>query len=90
MSSPVSPPSNDAIGFEDAMKRLTEIVQSLEKGDLPLEDSLRLFEEGVGLSRISQSRLDAAQKKVEILLGMGEDGKRETAAFEETRGKNTT
>ena len=53
------------LSFEDAVTRLSEIVQKLERGDLPLEESLRLFEEGVGLSRASQDKLDSAQKRVE-------------------------
>ena len=71
--------------FEDAVKRLSEIVQKLERGDLPLEESLMLFEEGVNLSRASQEKLDSAQKRVEELLGFDRDGKARTAPFE-TRG----
>jgi exodeoxyribonuclease VII small subunit len=70
------------VSFEDGIKRLSEIVQRLEKGDLPLEESLRLFEEGVGLSRASQERLDSAQKRVEELLGFERDGKPRTKDFE--------
>jgi exodeoxyribonuclease VII small subunit len=73
------------LSFEDAVKRLSEIVQKLERGDLPLEESLRLFEEGVALSRASQEKLDAAQKRVEELLGFDRDGRPRTAPFE-TRG----
>ena len=72
-----APPS-----FEDGIKRLSDIVQTLEKGDLPLEESLRLFEEGVTLSRASQERLDSAQKRVEELLGFERDGKPRTKDFE--------
>ena len=72
------------LSFEEAIRRLSEIVQTLERGDLPLEDSLRLFEEGVKLSRISQERLDLAQKKVEQLLGVDEQGRVRTEAFEST------
>ena len=77
---PSSPPT--IATFEEAIKRLSEIVQTLERGDLPLEESLRLFEEGVKLSRVSQQRLDAAQKKVEQLLGVDDQGRPRTAAFE--------
>jgi exodeoxyribonuclease VII small subunit len=72
--------------FEVAIKRLTEIVQTLERGDLPLEESLRLFEEGVKLSRVSQSRLDAAEKRVEQLLSVDENGKARTAPFPNDAG----
>ncbi len=54
--------------FETALARLEEIVQALEKGELPLEQSLKLFEEGVRLARYCTKRLDEAERKVEILL----------------------
>ena len=60
--------------FEDSVRRLGEIVDRLETGELPLEESLRLFEEGVRLARASQSRLDAAERRVQELLGIDEDG----------------
>jgi len=53
--------------FEDALKRLEEIVQRMESGDLALEDSLGLFEEGVRLTRVCSQRLDEAEKKIELL-----------------------
>ena len=56
------------IKFEKAMDRLEEIVQGLEKGDLSLEDSLKIFEEGIRLSQVCMARLDEAEKKVEILM----------------------
>jgi exodeoxyribonuclease VII small subunit len=72
------------VSFEESMKRLTEIVQALERGELPLEKSLELFEEGVKLSRLAQERLDGAQKRVELLLAVDEAGKARTEAFETT------
>jgi exodeoxyribonuclease VII small subunit len=81
--SPPDPPApGGAPAFEAAIKRLTEIVQALERGDLPLEESLRLFEEGVKLSRLSQARLDAAEKRVEQLLSVDDRGRATTAPFE--------
>ena len=56
------------IKFEKAMARLEEIVQSLEKVDIPLEDSLKIFEEGIRLSQVCMAKLDEAEKKVEILM----------------------
>ena len=56
------------IRFEEAIKRLEEIVNRLEAGDIPLDDSIKLFEEGVKLYQICLKRLDEAEKKVEILL----------------------
>jgi exodeoxyribonuclease VII small subunit len=74
-------PTGEAPSFEVSLKRLTEIVQTLEKGDLALEESLRLFEEGVQLSRASQERLDAAEKRVDELLTIDEAGRAITAPF---------
>jgi exodeoxyribonuclease VII small subunit len=54
--------------FEDSLKKLESIVAQLEQGDLPLEDSLKLFEEGVGLSAACKQELDAAEGKVQILI----------------------
>ena len=59
--------------FESSLKELEQIVQQLEGGDLPLERSLELFEQGVRLSRECQRRLDEAEHKVEVLM-KGSDG----------------
>ena len=54
--------------FEESLKKLETIVDQLEKGDLSLEDSLKLFEEGVGLSAACKKELDAAEGKVQMLV----------------------
>jgi exodeoxyribonuclease VII small subunit len=54
--------------FEASLKELEQIVEQLETGDLPLEHSLELFEQGVRLSRDCQKRLDEAERRVELLL----------------------
>jgi exodeoxyribonuclease VII small subunit len=54
--------------FEASLKKLETIVDRLEKGDLPLEESLKLFEEGVGLSASCKQELDAAEGKVQLLV----------------------
>ena len=54
--------------FEEALKALEEIVARLEKGDLPLETALELFEQGVEISKFCNSKLNEAERKVEILL----------------------
>jgi exodeoxyribonuclease VII small subunit len=54
--------------FEDALKKLEKIVSKLEEGEIPLEESLKLFEEGIRLSRFCNQKLDEAEKKVEVLL----------------------
>ena len=61
--------SNETPGtFEDSIAALERIVGQLQSGDLPLDRALELFEQGVGLSRQCQSQLEAAERKVEILL----------------------
>jgi exodeoxyribonuclease VII small subunit len=54
--------------FEDQLKGLEGIVDKLEKGDLPLEESIKLFEEGVKLSEACKQELEAAEGRVEVLL----------------------
>jgi exodeoxyribonuclease VII small subunit len=54
--------------FEESLKKLETIVDQLEKGDLSLEDSLKLFEEGIDLSTACKQELDAAEGKVEMLI----------------------
>jgi exodeoxyribonuclease VII small subunit len=54
--------------FEESLKQLETIVAQLEGGDLPLEDSLKMFEEGMRLSAECKQELDAAEGKVQILL----------------------
>jgi exodeoxyribonuclease VII small subunit len=73
--------SAETPSFETAIKRLNDIVQVLERGELPLEESLRLFEEGVTLSRVSQQKLDLAEKRVEQLLAVDEQGRARTTPF---------
>jgi len=59
--------------FEDALNKLEKIVSKLEEGDIPLEESLKLYEEGIRLSRFCNQRLDEAEKRVEILM-KGKEG----------------
>ena len=59
--------------FEAAMQRLEEIVKLMERGELPLEDSLELFEEGTALVRQCSGLLDTAEQKI-VRLMKGPDG----------------
>ena len=68
--------------FEAALSRLEEIVSELESGELGLEQSLKLFEEGVKLARVCNARLEDAERKVEILL-KDKNGKVTGKPFEE-------
>ncbi len=69
-----------AVKFEHAMARLEAIVSELEKGDLPLDESLKIFEEGIRLSKTCLKMLDEAERKVEILV-QEKDGKKRLRAF---------
>jgi exodeoxyribonuclease VII small subunit len=68
--------------FEEALKRLEKIVGELEAGSLSLDDSLERYEEGIRLSKMCSKKLEAARKKVEILL-KSEDGSVELKPFDE-------
>ena len=68
--------------FEQALEELERLVERLERGDLPLEEALRMFERGVALTRHCQACLQAAHQKVEILLKRG--GETAAAPFEES------
>ncbi len=57
--------------YEEIVGRLEEVVEALERGDLPLERSLELFEEGVKLSRQASARLDDAERRIRELLSDG-------------------
>lgn len=64
----VPPDKSTPPDFEAAMRDLEELVERLEQGDLPLEESLAAFERGVMLTRACQTALKEAEQKVEILL----------------------
>lgn len=70
-------------GFEKNLKRLEEIVQKLEDGELALEESLKLFEEGVQISRACNQKLTDAEKRVKLLLGVNPDGSEATQDFKD-------
>ena len=66
--------------FEECLQRLEEVVNQLERGDVPLEQALKLFEEGVQLSNSCRKELEEAEGKVEILLK--QNGKLQAEPFE--------
>jgi exodeoxyribonuclease VII small subunit len=62
------PPAAGDEGFDHVVERLKSLVEKLEHGSLSLEDSLKTFEEGVSLARKGHAILDAAEKRVELLV----------------------
>jgi exodeoxyribonuclease VII small subunit len=72
--------------FELALQQLEEIVQKLEKGELPLEESLALYEDGIRLSRLCHGKLEEAEGKIEMLL---KDARGEPALDAEGRPRTT-
>ena len=68
-------PGEAALTFEQAIARLGDIVDSLEEGEQPLEESIALFEEGMTLAKSSQEILDRAERRIEELLGVDSQGK---------------
>jgi exodeoxyribonuclease VII small subunit len=77
------------IKFEYALNRLKEIVEELEKGDLDLDKSLQIFEEGIKMSRICSQKLQEAEKKIEILT-KDESGKLKAEPFETSIDDDST
>jgi len=71
--------------FEDCLQQLEKIVEQLERGDLPLEQSLKLFEDGMRLSNSCRQELENAEGKVEILIK--QSGKLQAEPFMETEEK---
>ena len=72
--------------FEAALKQLEEIVQKLERGELPLEESLKLYEDGIRLSRLCHAKLEEAEGKIELLM---KDAKGELVLDDQGRPRKT-
>ncbi len=70
--------------FDETLKKLEDIVAQLEGGDLALEESLKLFEEGIKLSRLCTKQLEETERKVEILL-KNEEGEIVTKPFNQEK-----
>lgn len=75
------------MNFEQAMEKLEEITQSLEEGNLPLEKSLKKFEEGMGLINFCEKKLEEVEKRIRILVKEENKLKMEEVESEEKQGK---
>jgi len=73
-------PAGDPGNFEEALEELEAIVEGMEEGEMPLEDSLKAFERGINLTRHCQTALKDAEMKVNILLE--KQGKDELQSFQ--------
>lgn len=69
-----SPAEFAELSFEDALRALEDVVRKLESGEVPLDDSITLYERGEALRRHCQARLDAAQARIEKIVA-GADGR---------------
>lgn len=75
------------VKFEQAMARLEVIVGELEKGDLPLDESLKIFEEGIRLSKNCLKVLEEAERKIEVLV-QDKNGKKQIRAYSSSNDDN--
>ena len=89
--------SEETPSFEAALKKLETIVQRLEQGELPLEESLTLYEEGIRLSRLCHAKLEEAEGKIELLLKdargdlvLDKDGRPRTTPFQKAPGDESS
>ncbi len=74
--------------FEDYLKKLEKIVQQLEEGELTLDESVKLYEEGMSISKICLEKLNKAKQKIEQLVVEGEE-KYSLKPFSIKKGENT-
>jgi exodeoxyribonuclease VII small subunit len=77
-------PPDPELGFDAVLARLRAVVVELESGQLSLEDSLRVYEEGVAMARRGHQLLDRAEKRVELLVSGAGDSGIETSALDDT------
>jgi len=60
--------TDPTLSFESSIERLNEIIRALEEGNIPLDDTLKIFEEGIKLSQHCRKQLDEAEEKVKTLI----------------------
>jgi exodeoxyribonuclease VII small subunit len=75
-------------GFEEHLTQLESVVERLEKGDLTLDDSVRLYEEGVKLSQACKKELEQAEGRIQVLVE-GRGGKMQVAEMDEEDSEET-
>ncbi|HKP55376.1 MAG TPA: exodeoxyribonuclease VII small subunit [Polyangiales bacterium] len=68
MAQDSAPEARETLSFEQILAQLSQVVERLEAGEIPLEQALLTFEQGVALSRLGAKRLDEAERRIEVLL----------------------
>jgi exodeoxyribonuclease VII small subunit len=81
---PTTDQPSDQLSFEDALKRLEEIVHALEEGELGLNEAMERYEEGVKRLRQSYELLERAERRIELLSGVDAEGNPITQPFDDT------
>lgn len=71
------------LSFEEAYAELEQVVHSLESSQLGLSESLALYQKGVGCLKVCHQALERAERKIELLTGVGDDGEPETGDFDD-------
>jgi len=71
---PEPPEEQSELSFEALLDRLQGVVDRLEQGEIPLEEALETYEQGVRFSRLAARRLDEAERRIEVLMNETEDG----------------
>jgi exodeoxyribonuclease VII small subunit len=67
-TNPAALPEDESVSFETAMERLETIVSRLESGDVPLEQAIELFQQGMKLSHLCSKKLEQVERKIEMLV----------------------
>ena len=75
---------SEKLSFEEALKQLEETVLQMEKGDLSLDENIKSFEKGSRLADFCSKQLNEAEKKIEVLLKVSEDGQPQFGGFKES------
>lgn len=82
-SDPENAPEQQPLSFEDALAEIEDVVRDLESGQLGLQQSLARYEAGVSYLKQCHKALRQAERRIELLMGVDEDGNAETAPFDE-------
>ncbi|MDE5412242.1 exodeoxyribonuclease VII small subunit [Alkalihalobacterium chitinilyticum] len=81
----MSEQNREELSFEDAITELESVVEKLEQGDVPLEEAISMFQQGMNLSKLCHDKLTVVEKQLEQILT--EDGQLEEASFQEDQAE---